>query len=77
MAVVLFPSLSDKLGVTLIFGDIFNDVPLMFCKTTELKMNIAPSRHKLCFLLRNMATKLFILFHCIIITVFHSCSFWL
>lgn len=75
MAEVFFTSSADKLGVTLIFGDIFNYVPLVFCKTTELKINIARSSHKLCFLLRNIATKLFIMFYCIIVMGLHSCSF--
>lgn len=75
MAEVFFTSSADKFGVTLIFGDIFNYVSLVFCKTTELKINIAQSSHKLCFLLHNTATKLFIMFYCIIVTELHSCSF--
>lgn len=74
MAEVFLTSSADKLGVTLIFGDIFNYVSLVFCKTTELKINIARSSNKLCFLLRNIATKLFIMFYCVIVTVLHSCS---
>lgn len=43
---VVFSFLFWQIGNDFDFGEIFNDVPL-FCKTTELKINIAPSNHKL------------------------------